>query len=114
MLRIKVNGVLRYLRATVVIERFAGVRVHIEPRKVAAGDVQPNPVSPLENERRRVHLDGELVWLAALQKLRLTEAIAVTRPHNAIGDIEIHAGRKIGGGRIHIHEFGREIGIESV
>ena len=45
----------------VVAQRLARVGVEVEPREVAAGDVDPNAVSLLEHVRRRVELDRQLV-----------------------------------------------------
>jgi hypothetical protein len=86
----------------------------VEPWEVAARDVEANPVASLENDRRRIHLDRELVGLSGLQKLGLAETVAVSSAHDAIGNIEIHTGRKVGVGRIRVDKLGCEIGIESV
>ena len=51
MARIGVDRVLRDSPAPIVVERLAGVRVHVEPREVAAGDVEPDAVPALEDER---------------------------------------------------------------
>ena len=71
-------------------------------------------MASLENKRRRIHLDRELVGLSGLQELGLAETVAVSNAHDAIGNIEIHTGRKVGVGRVHANKLGREIGIERV
>src|SRR5208283_1887970 len=86
----------------------------VEPWEVAARDIEANPVASLEHERRRIHLDRKLVGLSGLQKLALAETVAVSSGHNAIGNIEIHTGRKVGVRRVHVNKLGCEIGIERV
>src|SRR5215469_7030829 len=64
---IQVHGVLRDARAAVVIQRLAGIGIHIEAREVAARDVETDAVVASEEDGSRIHLDGELVRLATLQ-----------------------------------------------
>src|SRR5262245_11065668 len=47
--------------STVVVQRLARVRVDVEPREAAAGNVDADPVPLLEEVRRRVQLDRERV-----------------------------------------------------
>ena len=102
MLRVQIDSVLRNLQTAVIVEWLTRVWVDVEPREVAARDVEANPVAPLENERRRIHLDRELVGLSGVQELGLAETVAVSSAHDAIGNIEIHTGRKVGVGRIRL------------
>src|SRR5207253_9174944 len=53
--------VWRHHQAAVVAQGFAGVRVHVEAREVAAGEIDPDAMALLEDVRGRVQLDGELV-----------------------------------------------------
>jgi len=71
-------------------------------------------VASLKHERRRIHLDPELVGLSGLQKLGLADTVAVSSAHDAIGNIEIHTGRKVGVGRVQVNKLGCEIGIDRV
>src|SRR5689334_5581223 len=74
---IEVNRVLGDPPAAVVVERLAGIGVHIEARKVAARDVEADAVAAPEEERGRIHLDGELVRLPGLKHLRLRRPVPV-------------------------------------
>ena len=94
MLRVQIDSVLHNLPTAVIVEWLTRVWVDVEPREVAARNVEANPVAPLENERRRIHLDRELVGLSGVQELGLAETVAVSSAHDAIGNIEIHTGQE--------------------
>jgi hypothetical protein len=102
MLRAQVDGVLRNLLTTVVIERRSRAWVDVAAREVAAQDVHTNPVATLKHQRRRIHLDGELIQLSGLQEFGLSGTVAITSAHDAIGNIQIHAVWKVGVGRVHV------------
>ena len=89
-----VDRVLRDGPAAVPVERFAGVRVHVEAGEVAARDIEPDPVPAREHERGRVHLDRELERLAGRQRLRRRRAVAVARADDAVGDVQVEAAGK--------------------
>src|SRR5262245_4627624 len=57
---IQVHAVLRDARAAVVIQRLAGIGVHIEAREVAARDIETDAVAAAKENGSRIHLDGEL------------------------------------------------------
>src|SRR5438034_8461709 len=106
MVRIEVHGVLRQAPAPVVVERLARVRVDVESRETAAGDVQSDPVIPLKDERGRIHFDRELVRLTRLDQLGFARPASISRPYDAVRDVEIDAGREIRAGRIDVDELG--------
>src|SRR5919108_6261005 len=54
------------LAAALQPELAAGVGIHVEPREVAATDVEPDAVPGRKDVRRRVEREGELVDLARL------------------------------------------------
>src|SRR6185437_10037698 len=111
MLRIMKDRVFSGLPATIAIEWRARVGVHVEPGKVAARDIHSDPVSALKDQRGRVQLDRQLVCFAGLHELRMRQGVAVASPDDAIGDVELQAGRKILARRIHVDQLGREVRI---
>ena len=42
-------------------ERFAGIRVDVKPRKIAARYVDADAMAMCEDKRRRIHLDSKFV-----------------------------------------------------
>ena len=54
MLPVVLHGVLGYLGAATEAQRLAGVGINVEARKVAAGDVDPNSVTPRKQIARGV------------------------------------------------------------
>src|SRR5262249_52370683 len=90
---------------------FARIRVHVEAWKVAARNIQPNTMTAFEDERSRVHLDREFVWLTGRERFRDVERFAVARADDAVADIEIYAGGEIAIGRIHVDQLRREVGV---
>ena len=61
MVMVEVDSVLSYLGPLVTAQRLSGVGVHVEARKVAAGDVQANAVTLGESVAYRKEGYGELV-----------------------------------------------------
>ena len=53
-----INRVARNHRASVSVERFAGVRIRIEAGKVAARDIQPDAMASLE----QISKSGTAEW----------------------------------------------------
>jgi len=96
--RVQVNGVLRDLRAPVVVERLTCVWVDVEPRKLLLEMSRRILLALLEHERRRIHLDRELVGAVQYQQFGLSGTVAVSSAHDAICNIEIHASREVGVG----------------
>jgi hypothetical protein len=90
--RVEIDRVFGDAPPPVVVERLASVRVHVKSREVAARDVQANTMASLEDERRGIHLDGELVRLSRLQQVRFARPVAVAAANDAVGDVEIDAG----------------------
>ena len=64
--QIVIDGVVGDHHSAVLAERLAGIRVYVESREVAAGDVDPNAMTFLENICRRKRLDDEFVDFAWL------------------------------------------------
>src|SRR5215510_11462217 len=102
MLRIVIDRVLGDSPAPVVVQRFARVWIHVKAREIAARNIQADTVAALEDKRRRIHLDSELIRLAWLQKLRLARAVAIARANDAVADVKVHACWKISAGRIDV------------
>src|ERR1700746_955875 len=61
MLRIVVDGVGGYHGLGVLIERLAGVGIHVETREVAAGDVHANAVALGKQNGGWIQLNAKLV-----------------------------------------------------
>ena len=114
MCRVGVDGVLRVLPTTILIERLAGVWIHVEAGEVAAGDVDAEAVSALEDQRGRVQLDREFIGLSGVQQFLVVQVVAIAGPHDAIRDIQIHAVREIRVGRIDIDDLGGEVCVAGV
>ena len=108
VLRVQINCVVRNLQSAVIVERLTRVWADVEPWEVAARDVEANPVAPLEHERHRKSR------LNSYFQLGLAETIALSSAHDAISNIEIRTGRKVGVGRVYVNKFGCEIGTQSV
>src|ERR1041385_2242569 len=64
--RIHINRVLRGSPASIVVQWLARIRIHIKPREIATGNIQPDSVPALEHQRSRIHFDREFVSLAWL------------------------------------------------
>ena len=52
------DRIVRFLQPRVASQWLAGVGIHVEARKVAAGNVQPDAVSLREDVTGGVHLNG--------------------------------------------------------
>src|SRR6266699_1265855 len=111
---VAVDGVFSGLPASIVIERLSCIRVHVKAWKVAAGYVEADLMTVLEDQRCWIHLDCELVGFAGLEQFGFRQVVAVSCSHDAISDIQIDARRKIRIRRVHIDELGSEIRIQSV
>src|SRR5262249_24060353 len=83
----------------------AGVGVAVEAREVAAGDLQAYTVAGPEDVRGRPNVDLDLVDGARLQQRGHRQRLAVSRPHNAVGQ---YLGAPIG---VDIDELGREVAV---
>src|SRR5947209_15499368 len=62
-IRVVEDRVVGQVPAAVVVERLPGIRVHVEAREIAARDVEPDAVAPLEDEGSGIELDRERVHL---------------------------------------------------
>jgi hypothetical protein len=69
MSRIVVDHILGDGSPTGAAQRFAGVGIDVQSRKVAGGYVNANPVTFGESVGRGIKLDGELVGLARSHEL---------------------------------------------
>ena len=63
---IMIDRIVGHYHSPVLPKWLPGVRVHVESRKVAARDVNPDAVSLLEHVPRREWLDYELVDLSLI------------------------------------------------
>ncbi len=68
-------------------------------------------MAAFEHVGRRKRLDLHLVDLPRLQQRRALARVAVAGTHDPVGDVHVESGRKVGAGRVHIHQLGREVGI---
>ena len=103
MPRVVVDGVDGHSRAAVLVERLSRIRVNVEARKVAAGNIHANSMAFGKENRGRVELDAEPVDLAGRHEAGFLEGVAVAGAHNAVAYIQLDALRKILAGRIDIH-----------
>src|SRR5215468_3035568 len=85
MIRVVIDRLFRLDHLGRAERRFARVEVTIEAREVAAGDVDANLVSGLEDVASRPQVNRVFVDLARLDGLRAFGRIAITRANDAVG-----------------------------
>src|SRR5215475_3583510 len=105
MIRVVIDRLIRLYHLCRAESRLARVEVAIEAREVAAGDVDANFVSGLEEVARRPQINRVFVDLAWLDRLRALGRIAVARPNDAVGQ-KARITR-----RIDVHNQRGEIGV---
>ena len=91
MLRVDIDRIVGDSPTVIVVERLPRIWVDVESREVAAGNVQPNPVTTLEQQRRWIHLDREFVRSAGLQPFSACRITPIPRPDDPIRDVESDA-----------------------
>ena len=69
MLGVVKNLILRNSRSRVPTQRLARIWVYVEPREIAARNIQPNPVPRSKYVADRIHNDVEAIHLTRIQKL---------------------------------------------
>src|ERR1044071_7593084 len=111
MLTIHIDRVRGDTPSRVRVQRLSRVWVHVESREVAAGDVQTDLVTALEQQRGRIQLDREFVRTAGRQKLGFPGPSSIPAAYDAVGDIERYAFGKIRIRRIHVNQLGGEIRV---
>ena len=78
--------------APVVAERVAGVGIDVEPRVIAARDVDPDAVALLEDVRGRIERDRDRDDVARVQRSGLVvEPFAVTGAQDRVAEIQVEA-----------------------
>src|SRR5260221_14522557 len=82
------NGLPSHSHFCTHTEFLAGVRIAIELRKMAAGDVHANAVSGQKDITGPDQIDGELVSLAGFEQFWPGRALAITRPDNAFAHVD--------------------------
>ena len=83
-----VNGLLRCFDFIPQVERFSGVRVAVELREVAAGDIDAQAVIFRKHIARADQIDAQLISLAGLEDFRPVCSVAVPGTRNAFTYIE--------------------------
>ena len=63
----------------------AGVGVPVEPREVAAGNLQPDPMPLLEHVAGGPEVDGVLVDFAGLDEARRLSRLPIPGANDAVG-----------------------------
>ena len=101
--------------AAIFAQRVAGVRVDVEPRIIAARDVDADAMPFLEDIRSRIEGDRDRDDLARLKRGRLVvEPLAVAGPQDRVAEIEVETERIIGIGRDLVDQLGGEVGVGAV
>ena len=95
-----------------LLQRLAGVGVHVEAREIAAADVHANAVAFLEDIARRIQPHRERINLAGFHELLFLQRIPETRATNAIGDVHVEATWPVGARWINVDELRGEVGID--
>src|SRR3989442_8448822 len=67
-IRVVEDRVVGHHPAAIVVERLAGIRVHVEAREIAARDVEAGAAAFLEDEGSGIQLDREGVDLSRLHR----------------------------------------------
>ena len=101
MLLVEIDRILSNFNPAVPVQRRAGIRIYIESRKVAAGDIQSDAVPLLEQQRGGIHFDREFVGASWFEQFRVA-AVAVPAPYNAVTDVKVQTSREIGVRRIDV------------
>jgi hypothetical protein len=107
--RITVYAVSCALLASIVIEWLSRVWVHVKARKVAAGNIEADPMAVLEDDGSRIYLNGELVGFTGLEQLCLRQVIVVSCSDGTIRDIQVDACRNVFVRRVHVGKLGRKV-----
>src|SRR5579862_9859303 len=66
MLRIVENRVRGYGPAAIVIQRLSRIGIYVKMRKIAAGNIQPDAMAFLKDQRGWIHLNRERIDFAGL------------------------------------------------
>src|SRR5207249_1290647 len=82
------NGLPGHSHFRTLAKLFAQVRIAIELRKMAAGDVHANAVSGQKNIAGPDQVDGERVSRAGLERLWPGRALAISCPDNAFTHVD--------------------------
>ncbi len=78
-----------------IVQRLAGIRIHVKAREVTARNVHTYSVAFLENIRCRVQLDGKRVYPARLHQLLFLFRVTEACPHNTISDVQVKTARPV-------------------
>ena len=84
VLCVVINLLVRSHHARGMEGPLTGIQIAIKPREVAAGNVEPNPMAPLEKITCRPQEDRVVVHVARLDQLAIFRATAIPRTHNAV------------------------------
>src|SRR5688572_12513132 len=106
-----VHGVVRRHHPPVLLERLARVRVQVEARKVAARNVEADPVPLLKEVGRRVEVDPHPVDPPRLHELRPLERAPVPHARDGVADVEVEAEGVVGVRRVLIDELRGEVRV---
>jgi hypothetical protein len=107
-----INGVFSADHAAVLAKWFTGTRIYIEPREVAARDVDTNPVAFLENVRRREWSDDEPIHLTRFDEVSCVAIVTIARPDQRIRDVHIEAAGEVCTRWIDIDQLGSEVSVD--
>ena len=108
---IMINRVIGLDAAAILSQRLACVGIDIEPGKIAAGNIDSNPVSLLEDIRGRERCNLDFVDLSRRHHLLEIRPVPVSGAQDTIRDIHVEASREICCRRIHINQLGGELRI---
>ena len=82
-----IDGLLRGLQNRLVRQPTPGVRIPIEAREIAAGDLDPDTVPFQEHVARDTGIDGKRIDLAGPRQLGFFQPISIANAQNAVREI---------------------------
>src|SRR3954471_16175587 len=104
MRRIVMDGVYRRHFHSMIIEGLARVGVDVEPREIAAGNVDAKAVTFLEDVAGGIKLDRHRIDLARRHELLFCKRIAVPGADNAVSNVQVKPARPVLARWIHVEK----------
>ena len=114
MTHIMVDGIIGFDRSSIQSKGFPGVRINIKSGEVAAGDIDPNTMSLLEDIGRAECFDSKEIDFTRLHQLLPLRGIPVSGSDDSVGQVHLKPRWKIFAGGIDIYQFGSKIRIRRV
>ena len=89
MTQIMVDGIIGFDRSSIQSKGFAGVRINIKSGEIAAGNIDPNTMSPFKDVRRCEWFDSKEINFTRLHQLLSAWRIPVSSPEDSVGQVHL-------------------------